>query len=639
MKIILQITKYTLIFSLILFISFFIIFFTYSKKLNYTIPKSMSIEFYDLNGDLFLTLNNESRKSYVSIDEISPHLINAFISIEDKNFFKHKGINPWRMIGALISNIKSGKIVEGASTITQQYARNLYLNNNKNFKRKIDEIMIAINLETKYSKKEILEGYLNTIYFDHGIYGVEDASKFYFNKSAKDLNIIESATLASIPKGPIYYSPIKNPDNNKNRRNIVLDEMANDGYISLKELNFYKNKDIFVYGKLDKIDNSSAPYYQDIVINELKNLDIPYESLKNGIKVYTSLDLKLNNIIINSLNKHFPNNSNLEIAIYAINPKNGNVLSVIGGKEYAKSEYNRAIKSLRQPGSSIKPFLYFSALENGFTPATTFSSQKTNFYINGEIYSPTNYNDKYPNQDVTMAYALAVSDNIYAVKTHLYLGTDKLYSTLKSFGFTSEIKNNTSLALGTSEVSLNELVTGYAKIASLGKDIKPQYITSILNNDGNVIYNNSTVFNQKFDESICYILSETMTNVFDNKLAINTNTTGASIAAKLTKKYAAKSGSTDYDNWMIGFNSNIVLGIWTGNDDSSIIKNSETKFIKNIWADVMEEYSKNKSNLWYNQPKNVIAIELNPITGKVAEDGEYKKRLYFLNNNLPWYLF
>lgn len=639
MKIILQITKYTLIFFLILFISFFIIFFTYSKKLNYTIPKSMSIEFYDSNGDLFLTLNNESRKSYVSIDEISPHLINAFISIEDKNFFKHKGINPWRMFGALISNIKSGKIVEGASTITQQYARNLYLNNNKNFKRKIDEIMIAINLETKYTKKEILEGYLNTIYFDHGIYGVEDASKFYFNKSAKDLNIIESATLASIPKGPIYYSPIKNPDNNKNRRNIVLDEMASDGYISLEESYFYKNKDISVYGKLDKIDNSSAPYYQDIVINELKSLDIPYENLKNGIKVYTSLDLKLNDIIINSLNKYFPNKSNLEVAIYAINPKNGNVLSVIGGKEYTKSEYNRAIKSLRQPGSSIKPFLYFSALENGFTPATTFSSQKTNFYINGEIYSPTNYNDKYPNQDVTMAYALAVSDNIYAVKTHLYLGTDKLYSTLKNFGFTSEIKNNTSLALGTSEVSLNELVTGYAKIASLGKDIKPQYITTILNNDGSVIYNNKTEFNQKFDESICYILSETMTNVFDNKLSINTNTTGASIAAKLTKKYAAKSGSTDYDNWMIGFNSNIVLGIWTGNDDASIIKNSETKFIKNIWADVMEEYNKNKNNLWYNQPKNVIAIELNPITGKVADDGEYKKRLYFLNDNLPWYLF
>ena len=639
MKILLQITKYTLIVFLILFISFFIIFFTYSKKLNYTIPKSMSIEFYDSNGELFLTMNNENRKSYVSIDEVSPHLINAFISIEDKNFFNHKGINPWRMVGALISNIKKGKIVEGASTITQQYARNLYLTNNKNFKRKIDEIMIAINLETKYSKNEILEGYLNTIYFDHGIYGVEDASKFYFNKSAKNLDLLEATVLASIPKGPIYYSPIKNPENNKNRRNIILDEMAKDGYITNDEANNYKNKEVSLYGKLDTIDNDNAPYYQDIVIKELESLDIPYESLSNGIKVYTSLDLKLNGIIQNSINKYFPHNSDLEIAIYAINPKNGNVLSVVGGKEYTESEYNRAIKSLRQPGSSIKPFLYFTALENGFTPATTFSSQKTNFYVNGEVYSPTNYNDIYPNQDVTMAYALAVSDNIYAVKTHLYLGTDRLASTLKDFGFTSEIKSNTSLALGTSEVSLKELVTGYAKIASLGKDIKPQYITTIISKEGKTIYNNDTKFKQKFDSSICYILSETMTNVFDNKLSININTTGAGIAAKLTKKYAAKSGSTDFDNWMIGFNSDIVLGIWVGNDDSSIIKNSQTKFIKNMWADIMEEYNKNKSNLWFNQPSNVIAIELNPITGKIATDGEYKKRLYFLNNNLPWYLF
>lgn len=639
MKIVLKITKYIFIVFILLFFIFFISFIIYAKRLDYSIPKNVNIEFYDTNGELFLTMNNENKNSYVKIDEINPNLINAFLSIEDKNFYKHKGVNFFRIIGALISNIKSGKIVQGASTITQQYARNLFLTNNKNFKRKIDEIMIAINLETKYSKDEILEGYLNTIYFDHGIYGIEDASKFYFNKSANELSLLEAVTLASIPKGPIYYSPIKNPENNLERRNLILDEMVSDGYIDFSTAEIAKKETLNIYGKLNTTDKSKSPYYQDIVIQELNELDIPYSALSNGIKVYTTLDLNLNDIIQKAISKYYPKESNLELAIFAIAPETGEVLNVIGGIDYNSSRYNRAIKSLRQPGSAIKPFLYYTALENGFTPATTFKSEKTTFYVNGESYSPTNFNDTYPNQEVTMAYALAVSDNVYAIKTHLFLGSDKLVTTLKNFGFTSEIKNNTSLALGTSEVSLKELVTGYAKIASLGKDIKPTYIKYIKDNNGKTIYKNTTSYDNKFDPSTCYILAETMTNVFDNNLAININTTGAGIAAKLSKKYAAKSGSTDSDNWMIGFNKDIVLGIWTGYDDNSKIKNSVTKYIKNIWADVMEEYNKNNRDFWYSQPNDVIGIELNPTTGMIATDNDYKKRLYFKKNNLPFYLY
>lgn len=640
MKLILKITKYSLIVFILLVIIFFISFFIYSKRLNYSIPKNMNIEFYDTNGDLFLTMNNESKNSYIKIDDINKNLINAFISIEDKTFYKHNGINPFRIISALISNIKNKKIVQGASTITQQYARNLYLNNNKNIKRKIDEIMIAINLETKYTKNEILEGYLNTIYFDHGIYGIEDASRFYFNKSAKDLSLLEAVSLASIPKGPVYYSPIKNPENNEKRRNLILDEMEKENYIDKELAEKTKKQKLVLYGKINSTDNNNAPYYQDIVIQELKNLNITYSSLKDGIKVYTTLDLKLNKIIQESIKKYYPTNSNLELAIFAMDPETGDVLDVVGGIDYQSSKYNRAIKALRQPGSAIKPFLYYTALENGFTPVTTFKSEKTDFYIDGEVYSPTNYNDIYANQEVTMAYALATSDNIFAIKTHLFLGTDKLVKTLKNFGFTNEIKNNTSLALGASEVTLKELVTGYSKIASLGNNVKPNYIKKIVNNSQKLIYKSNDDFTNSFDSSTCYILAETMTNVFDNNLAININTTGATIAAKLSKKYAAKSGSTNSDNWMVGFNKNIVLGIWTGYDNNEIVKNSLTKYIKNIWADVMETYNKNTNEeSWYEQPQNVIGIELNPTTGMIAKGNEYKKRLYFKNNNLPFYLY
>ena len=236
-----------------------------------------------------------------------------------------------------------------------------------------------------------------------------------------------------------------------------------------------------------------------------------------------------------------------------------------------------------------------------------------------------------------MAYAIAVSDNIYAIKTHLFLGTDVLYDTIKDFGITSNINNNVSLALGTSEVYLNELTNAYCKISSMGKDIKSSYINKIINKDKKIIYQKNANFSQKYNSDTCFLLAEAMTNIFDNRLRYNISPTGASVSAKLSKTYAAKTGSTDYDNWMIGFNNKITLGIWTGYDDNKIINNKETRFMKYIWADIMEEYNKIYSNTWYTVPTNIIGIKLNPINGQIALDDEYSKYLYFKYNNLPNY--
>lgn len=238
-----------------------------------------------------------------------------------------------------------------------------------------------------------------------------------------------------------------------------------------------------------------------------------------------------------------------------------------------------------------------------------------------------------------MAYAIAVSDNIYAIKTHLFLGTDNLVSSLKDFGFTSPINDNVSLALGTSEVKLSELVQGYARLASLGVDVKNHYILKVVDENDKIVYQYKNKAKQKFSQDNCYILSETLTNVFDNRLSINISTTGAAIANKITKKYAAKSGSTNTDNWMIGYNNNLVLGIWTGYDNNTYIENNDVKFIKYIWAEVMENYMRGKEDTWYETPKNVVSITLNPTTGMVAHQNEYKKSLYFRSDNLPWYIF
>lgn len=635
LKIFLRMTKYILILFIIVLIGLVVIFFKYSKKLDYEIPKKNTITVLDKDNNFYFEINNANKQSYIELNKIDKDIINAIIAIEDKNFYKHNGISLKRIGGALISNIKNNSLSQGASTITQQLARNLFLSNEKTYERKMKEISIAISLESQYSKDEILETYLNTIYFGHGIYGIQDACEYYFGKSASDISLAEACTVCAIPKGPAIYSPITNYENNKKRKELIINELYNDDIITLDEKNKALSEEINIVAKKNTTSKLS-PYYQDVVIEELKNLninsDIPFT-------VYTNLDTKLDSIISKTLEKYKQNDEDLQIAIYAINPNTGNVLDIIGGYDYSSSTYNRATKALRQPGSAIKPFLYYSALLNGFTPITTFNSSKTVFDINGELYEPNNFKNIYPNQDVTMAYALATSDNIYAVKTHLFLGTNTLYNTLNYFGFSSKIKNNASLALGTSEVYLNELVNNYCKIASLGKDIKASFINKIVDDNGNILYQSSNDFIQKYDSATCYILSETMTNMFDNNLSLNISVTGASLKSILTQKYAGKSGSTNTDNWMIGYNKNLVLGIWCGYDDNRIIENGKGTFIKYIWAEIMEEYTKDLENNWYDTPSNVTSIVLNPITGKLANGNEYSKKIYFNINNIPWYIF
>lgn len=633
LSIVLKLTKYLFILTIIILIAVIIIFFKYSKKLKYEMPEKHTITILDNNDNYFFEINNANKQSYINLQNIDQDIINAFISIEDKNFYNHKGISIKRILGAISANIKTGSFSEGASTITQQLARNLFLSNEKTYKRKIEEISIAINLESKYSKDQILENYLNTIYFGHGIYGIQDACNYYFGKDASDVTIAQACVIAAIPKGPSLYSPINNYDNNKKRKELIISELYKDNKISLEEKNNALNEEINIISKRN-ISSKISPYYQDIIIKELKkiniNSSIPYT-------VYTNFDYELDNIINETIKKYLPNDE-IQIAIMAMNPNTGQVLDIIGGVNYQESTFNRATDALRQPGSAIKPFLYYAALNNGFTPITTFNSSKTVFNVDGKIYEPKNYKDIYPNQDVTMAYALATSDNMYAVKTHLFLGTDMLYNTLKDFDFSTKINNNASLALGTSEVYLDELVTGYSKIASLGKDVNPKYIKKIVDINGNVLYENDNLFKQKYDQANCYILTETMTNMFDNKLSINISVTGASLKTMLSQKYAGKSGSTDTDNWMIGYNKNLIVGVWCGYDDNRKMNSGEGSFIKYIWAEIMEKYSTKLNNNWYATPNNVTSIMVNPITGKLS-DTEYNKKIYFNINNIPWYIF
>ena len=394
MKKIIKISKKIIKLGLILFVFLLLLYlgiYVYAKyngKIDINSAKGFYL--YDKDEILFSGYNT----SWIKLSDISPNLINATIAIEDKNFYKHIGFDYFRIIKALYTNIKSGKKLQGASTITQQYAKNLFLEFDKTWKRKFEEAWITINLETHYTKDEILEGYLNTINYG-GIYGIENASYYYFNKSAKDLSLAEASILAGIPKSPSNYSPIMNIDNAKKRQKIILDAMEKNNYISNKEKNNAYSEELTYIGKLKNNNSQTLMYYQDAVINELKKIDnIPKSLIESkGLKVYTNLDLNLQLDLEKNINKYLVDDK-LQIASVIAEPNTGKILALVGGKDYSKSEYNRAISSKRQVGSTFKPFLYYAAIENGFTASSTFSSEETTFVFgNNQLYTPHNYNN------------------------------------------------------------------------------------------------------------------------------------------------------------------------------------------------------------------------------------------------------
>lgn len=380
-----------------------------------------SLVFYDQNNEVFFQGNEKTE--WVGLNDISKNVINATISAEDKNFYKHKGFDIFRIMKASYVNIRNMKTEQGASTITQQYAKNLFLDFDKTWKRKWEEALYTIRLEANYSKDEILEGYLNTINYGHGVYGIENASKFYFNKSAKDLDLAEATMLVGIPKSPSNYSPLVNIKLAKKRQKLILSLMVQNKVITDSEMEEAINEKLTYYGKKETNNLTTVMYYQDAVLNELKtikNIPSSYTQTK-GLKIYTNLDMKAQSSLEKNINEQIPENSEIQVSSVMINPKNGRIVALTGGKNYNKSQFNRAISAKRQVGSTMKPYLYYAALENGFTSSSAFTSEKTTFtFSQRDDYSPRNYNDKYANKPISMATAIAYSDNIYAVKTNLF---------------------------------------------------------------------------------------------------------------------------------------------------------------------------------------------------------------------------
>ena len=543
------------------------------------------------------------------------------------------------MAKAMYLNIVNKDIVQGASTITQQYARNLYLTMEKTWKRKIDEAWLTIKLETHYSKDEILEGYLNTINYGQGVYGIENASQYYFGKSAKDLNVAESSMLAGIPNSPANYSPLVDEYSAKQRQKVVLNNMEKNNFITSIEKDIALNTILTYLGQKDKYNLSTLMYYQDAIMDELESIkSIPTSFLSTGgLKIYTSFDLEAQQTFEESMQKNMSSFPDSQIAGVMMEPNTGEIVALIGGTDYVKSQYNRATKSERQVGSSMKPFLYYAALENGFTASSRFMSSPTTFtFGSNQTYSPKNFAEKYPNKEISLAAALAYSDNIYAVKTHMFLGEDVLVDTAKRVGIDTKLDAIPSLPLGTNEINIIDFVGGYGAFANEGYEIEPHIIRKVVDSNGNVLYKAKTEKERVLNKSTVFILNELLSNTYSYDFIDYSTPTLISIAPKLSNKYAIKSGSTDTDYWTIGYNKNIVLGIWYGYDDGSNVDSSESKVAKQIWADTMENYFKNKTSSWYEIPEDVVGVLINPVTGELANETDSKKHIcYYLKGTEP----
>lgn len=594
---------------------------------------------YDKNDNL--VYQGSSKSKWVSIDKVSNDLIDAVLSVEDKSFYKHNGFDYLRILKASIKNIKNQKIIEGASTISQQYIKNAYLNFDQTWSRKIKEAMMTLNLEVHYSKKEILEAYLNTINYGNGNYGIASASKYYFNKSPKDLSLEEAIILAGIPKSPNNYNPVSNYDKSIERARIVALAMLNNKKITKKDYDNLFNEKIEIYGKRSDDDLQMLMYYQDAALEELKSIDGFNEEIINSgnLKVYTTLDYEAQKIMEEEILNNITD-EDLEIATIIADPNNGNVLALSGGKDYKKSQYNRALQAKRQVGSTMKPFLYYAALNNGMTSVSTFSSQYTTFTLdNGKTYSPKNWSNIYGNKDITMAAAIAYSDNIYAVKTNLFLGVDKLINTAHECGIKAQLKNVASLALGTSEINPMDFATGYTTLASGGYHKNLHLIRKVTDQNGKVLYeyrdNNNLVLNPNY----VYILNELLTSTTNPVFVDYNSPTALSLSDKLTHKYALKTGTTDTDYWTVGYNNNLIMLMWTGYDDNRSLSLSVGNNAKNTWANTMEKIMNNNTyeDHWYQKPTNVVGLPLDSIEGTPTTNEKRTNMFYFLKGSEPQY--
>lgn len=549
------------------------------------IPDAAS-QFYDNKGNVIYTTLSVERRVPVTFDKIPKHVQQAFIAIEDNRFYEHSGIDYRGTARALVSTL-SGQEVQGGSTITQQLAKNAFLTQERTIVRKIKEAFIAKELEHKYTKDEILTMYLNQIYFGQGAYGIESASMYYFGKYVQDLSIAEAATLAAIPKSPNYFNPFENPQASKERKELVIDQMYKYGMIDQATANAAKAQKLIL-----RTSNagSSDPrsYFFDMIIQKVIS-EVGADALyKGGLKIYTTLDTDMQlaaERALRYLPELYNDNNKLtqpQVALVAVDPNNGQVKAMIGGR--GQDKFNRATLAARQPGSAFKPFVYLTAMENGFTPASVIEDKEEEFWPG---WKPQNSDLKWHGK-VSLRTALKRSLNVPTIKLAREVGVNKIITNAERMGITTLVDsgkyNDTNLAMalgGLSKgVSPIEMASAYGVLATNGVYCRPYALIKIVDREGKVLFEQKSSSKQVVDAKAAYLT----TNMLEDVLVSGT-TGGMGIG----RPAAGKTGTTDtnIDAWFVGYTPNLSTAVWVGDDNNQSIHMYGSGAPLSIWHDFM----------------------------------------------------
>jgi len=587
---------------------------------------------YGEGNQIIASLYKGENRESIPLNQVPLVMRQATIAVEDRNFYNHPGFDVFRLISAGLTDLTHMAKLQGGSTITMQLARNLYLNLDKTWSRKFKEALLTLQLELNYTKDELLELYLNQIYYGHSAYGIEAAAQTYFNKKASELNLAEASMLAGLPKGPRNYSPFLNFKRAKERQQIVLNAMVEEGYITREQAEQAFQEPLQLSEKKRSTQKMVAPYFIDYVTRLVKEkYKIDEHTFEHGgLKIYTTLDPEMQKAAEEAVQKHLPQDAPLQVALISMDPKTGYIKAMVGGRDYKESQYNRVFAK-RPPGSSIKPILYLAALENGFTPLTQVKDEPTTFiYEDGKTYNPKNFKNRYSNTFINMKKAIKESNNIYAVSTHMQIGNEKLIEMAKRMGIETKLSLLPSQALGPDPLTPYELMVAYGTIANQGKRMEPIAIKRIVDKEGNVLVENEPRGEQVVDEDNAFILTHLMKSIFEPK------GTAASIRHLFNRPVAGKTGSTDYDSWLSGFTPQLVTTVWIGFDNNSEIKSSYSRTGQYIWGNYMANALKNQPKMDFVPPPGVVAAYIDPASNQLAtEQCPEKELLYFKKGTEP----
>jgi penicillin-binding protein 1A len=592
------------------------------RQLKSFVPSAVS-RIYSADDVILSELYTE-RRNPVPLSEIPNYLKAALIATEDRSFYRHSGIDLKGILRAIIRDIQAREFVEGASTITQQLAKTLFLTPSKTLNRKLKEAILAFQIERRYTKDEILALYLNQIYLGSGAYGVESAAQIYFGKPVRNLNLIECALIAALPKAPSRFSPLINHELAERRRNIVLKQMHNTGIIQTSE--YEQAVETPVTTVLPGNRSAKAPYFIQTIKKDLENTLGPAQLYKGGLNVYTTLShdmqTKAEAAVFNGLGllatrmqqRGVPVHR-LEAALVALKADSGSILAMVGGKDHAQSVYNRVTMARRQPGSAFKPIVYALAIESGFSQNEMILDAPIVFKNgpSGEPWQPENFSLTYSGE-ITFRKALAKSKNIPAVRLIQMLGPSAVIQFAQKLGISSPLSPDLSLVMGTSEVNLLELTSAYAAFPNGGSVVKPFGVMEVIDSRGRVLFKTKPERRVAMSEGGAAIMTDML-------FAVIQEGTGR-MARSIKHPLAGKTGTTDEykDALFIGFSPDIVVGVWVGQDGSETLGDGETgaRAALPIWKAFMGSILKDQPYRYFGIPDGVTQVRMNPRTGDLV---------------------